>query len=163
MDTLVERKHGMKTAAKDVMVTSFETLSPDSSLSEALEIFKTSNPDGKITFGVIVIDKDGTIAGMISMYDVLLALLPKHVKIWGNINDIEIEGIIDSATAKLKNLFVGDIMTERIISVTPDTHLMMVLDIMIKKHVRRLPVVLNGEAVGMVYISDLFAALLERV
>jgi len=153
----------MKTTARDVMVTNFKTVSPDSPISEALEIFKASKSDGKTTFGIMVIDKDESIAGMISMYDVLLYLLPKHVKIWGNISDIEIEGIIDRTAGKLKNLFVGDIMTPKIISVTPDTHLMMVLDIMIKKHVRRLPVVSKGEAVGMVYISDLFNHLLERV
>lgn len=153
----------MKTTAKDLMITNFKTVSPDSPISEVLEIFKASKPDGKTIFGIMVIDKDDSIAGMISMYDVLLFLLPKHVKIWGNISDIEIEGIIDRVAGKLKNLFVGDIMTPKIISVTPDTHLMMVLDIMIKKHVRRLPVISKGEAVGMVYISDLFNHLLERV
>lgn len=153
----------MKTTAKDVMVTHFKTLSPDSPITEALEIFKASKREGKIIFGIMVTDKEGAIVGIISMYDVLLSLLPKHVKIWGNISDIEIEGIIDSATGKLKNFVVGDIMTPKVISITPDTHLMMVLDIMIKKHVRRLPVVSNGQAVGMVYISDLFSHLLERV
>ena len=153
----------MKTTAKDVMVTHFKTLSPDSPITEAFEIFKTSKREGKTIFGIMVTDKEGAIVGMISMYDVLLSLLPKHVKIWGNISDIEIEGIIDRATSKLKKFFVGDIMTPKVISITPDTHLMMVLDIMIKKHVRRLPVVSNGQAVGMVYISDLFSHLLERV
>ena len=153
----------MKTTAKDIMVTDFKKVSPDSPVSRVLEIFKEPKPDGKTIFGIMVIDGDGSIAGMISMYDVLLFLLPKHVKIWGNISDIEIEGIIDRATGKLKHLVVGDIMTPKIISVAPDTHLMMILDIMIKKHVRRLPVVSNGEAVGMVYISDLFNHLLERV
>lgn len=153
----------MKTTAKDVMVTRFKTLNPDSPITIALEIFKSSKLDGKTIFGIMVIDKDGSIVGMLSMYDILLFLLPKHVKIWGNISDIEIDGIIERATFKLKNYVVGDIMTPKIISVTPDTHLMMVLDIMIKKHVRRLPVISNGEAVGMVYISDLFSHFIERV
>jgi len=153
----------MKTTAKDVMVTRFYTLNPDSPITKALEIFKSSKLDGKTIFGIMVIDKDGSIAGMLSMYDILLFLLPKHVKIWGNISDIEIDGIIERATSKLKNYFVGDIMTPKIISVSPDTHLMMVLDIMIKKHVRRLPVISNGEAVGMVYISDLFSHFIERI
>jgi CBS domain-containing protein len=34
---------------------------------------------------------------------------------------------------------------------------------MIKKHVRRLPVVENERLVGIVYISDLFNHLLERI
>lgn len=112
---------------------------------------------------MMVTTEDNAIAGMISMYDILLFLLPKHVKIWGNISDIEIEGIIDRSAGKLKEFLVGDIMTPKVISVTPDTHLMMVLDMMVKKHVRRLPVVSDGRPVGMVYISDLFNHLLERV
>ncbi len=153
----------MKTTAKDVMKTNYKTLSPESSIFEALKIFKSSKQDGNTIFGIMVTEKDGSIAGMMSMYDILLFLLPKHVKIWGNIDDIEIEGIIDRSTDRLKNLLVGDIMTPKVISITPDMHLMMILDIMIKKHVRRLPVVSNGEAIGMVYISDLFNHLLERV
>ncbi len=153
----------MKTTAKDIMVTNYKTLTPDSSILEALEIFKSSKSHGKTIFGIMITEKNGSIAGMISMYDVLLFLLPKHVKIWGNIDDIEIEGIIDRSTGKLEKLLVGDIMTPKVISITPDMHLMMILDIMIKKHVRRLPVVSNGEAIGMVYISDLFNHLAERV
>ncbi len=153
----------MKTTAKDVMVTNFKTVNPESSISDALSIFNESKQDGRTIFGIMVVDTHGSIAGMISMYDILLFLLPKHVKIWGNISDIEIEGIIDRATGKLNNLLVGDIMTPKVISISPETHLMMVLDIMVKKHVRRLPVVLDGEAVGIVYISDLFNHLLKRV
>ena len=102
---LSKRREGMKTTAKDVMVTRFKTVSPDSPITKALEIFKSSKLDGKTIFGIMVIDKDGSIVGMLSMYDILLFLLPKHVKIWGNISDIEIEGIIERATSKLKNYF----------------------------------------------------------
>jgi len=152
----------MKTTAQDIMVKNFKTLSPDSPISDALQIFKESKKDTKTIFGIMVINEDDSILGMISMYDILLFLLPKHVKIWGNISDIEIEGIIDQSAGKLNNLLVGDIMTPKIISISPDTHLMMMLDIMIKKHVRRLPVVSNNKAIGIVYISDLFTHLVER-
>jgi CBS domain-containing protein len=153
----------MKKTAKDVMKTQFKTLSPDAPISQALAIFKKSKSDKETIFGIMVTNEQGSIVGMLSMYDILLFLLPKHVKIWGNISDIEIEGIIESTAGKLKNLLVGDIMTPKIISITPDMHLMMILDIMIKKHVRRLPVVFNDEAIGIVYISDLFNHLIERV
>jgi len=152
----------MKTTAKDLMKTEFKTLSPDVPISQALAIFKKSKLDKKTIFGIMVTNKQGSIVGMISMYDILLFLLPKHVKIWGNISDIEIEGIIESTAGKLKNLLVGDIMTPKVLTITPDMHLMMILDIMIKKHVRRLPVVSNDEAIGIVYISDLFNHLIER-
>ena len=37
-----------------------------------------------------------------------------------------------------------------------------IVDIMIKRHIRRLPVVSDGQVVGIVYISDLFYHLLQR-
>ena len=152
----------MKTTARDIMVKDFKTLSPDSPISDALEIFNGSKKDKNTIFGILVVDEEESMLGMISMYDILLFLLPKHVKIWGNISDIEIEGIIDQTAGKLKTLLVGDIMTPKIISLSPDTHLMMILDIMIKKHIRRLPVVSDNKAIGIVYISDLFTHLVER-
>ena len=152
----------MKTTARDIMVKDFKTLSPDSPISDALEIFNESKKDKHTIFGILVVDKEDSMLGMISMYDILLFLLPKHVKIWGNISDIEIEGIIDQTAGKLETLLVGDIMTPKIISLSPDTNLMMILDIMIKKHIRRLPVVSDNKAIGIVYISDLFTHLVER-
>jgi CBS domain-containing protein len=39
----------------------------------------------------------------------------------------------------------------------------MVLDIMIKKHIRRIPVLDKEKAIGIVYISNLFYHLLDRL
>ena len=54
-------------------------------------------------------------------------------------------------------------MTPDVVTVGPNANLMMVLDTMIKKHVRRLPVVEEQRIIGIVYISDLFSQLLERI
>ena len=53
-------------------------------------------------------------------------------------------------------------MTTEVTTIGPDTHLMTIVDIMIKRHIRRLPVVRGGEVVGIVYISDLFYHLLQQ-
>lgn len=152
----------MKTTARDVMETDFNTLRPDDPIAAAINIFRNSKSRGRTVFGIMVTNDAGEVVGMLSMYDILLLLLPKHVKIWGNISDIEIDGIIEQAVGKLKHILVGDIMTPQVVSISPDTHLMMILDIMVKKHIRRIPVVSEGKAVGMVYISDLFRDLIER-
>lgn len=152
----------MKTTAKDIMVTDYKTLAPDSPIADALQIFKDSIEEKNTIFGIMVLDAGNSIAGVISMYDILLFLLPKHVKIWGNISDIEIEGIIDQAAGKLGPLLVGDIMTPKVITISPRTHLMMILDIMIKKHIRLIPVVEDDHPAGIVNISDLFHHLLQR-
>lgn len=152
----------MKTTAKDIMVTDYKVLTPDSQISDALQIFKDSIEEKNTIYGIMVLDPNRSIAGVISMYDILLFLLPKHVKIWGNISDIEIEGIIDQAAGKLGPLLVGDIMTPKVITISPQTHLMMILDIMIKKHIRLVPVVEDDHLAGIVNISDLFHHLLQR-
>ena len=59
-------------------------------------------------------------------------------------------------------MLVSDVMTTDLITITPDMHLLRIIDIMIKKHVRRLPVLEDGKMVGMVYLSRVFQQLLER-
>jgi CBS domain-containing protein len=53
-------------------------------------------------------------------------------------------------------------MSTEVVTITPQTHLMMILDLMIKKHIRRLPVLEDGQILGIVYISDLFYHILDR-
>jgi len=154
----------MKATAKDIMYTEFNTLRPDIPISEAVRMFrKASEKEQKKVFGMMVTDDAGRLIGMISMYDILLFIRPKHIHIWRMMEDIDIEGLVDNACKKAQSILVGDIMTTDVITVKPETHLMMILDIMIKKHVRRIPVLDGDKAIGIVYISDLFHHLLERL
>jgi CBS domain-containing protein len=154
----------MKTTAADIMVTQFSTLRPQTPVTEAIGMFQESfNTQGRRLFGMIVSDEDQDLVGMLSMYDILLYLRPKHIHVWGAMEDLEIAGVIDAAGNRIKSIQVGDIMTSDVVTVNPGTNLMMVLDIMIKKHVRRLPVVEGQRIIGIVYISDLFNYLLERI
>ena len=154
----------MKARAKDVMYTEFNTLRPDIPISEAVRMFrKASEKEQKKVFGMMVTDDIGRLIGMISMYDILLFIRPKHIHIWGMMEDIDIEGLVDNACKKAQSILVGDIMTTDVITVKPETHLMMILDIMIKKHVRRIPALDGDKAVGIAYSSDLFYHIVERL
>jgi len=153
----------MNLTAKDIMCTKFHTLAPQTPLNEAVKIFKqASKEESRKIFGMMVTDPADHLVGMISMYDILLVLRPKHIHIWGLMDDIDIAGIVDSSCEKTKSILVGDIMTPEVVTITSQSHVLMILDIMIKKHVRRLPVLENGKIVGIVYISDLFYNFLDR-
>ncbi len=153
----------MKIAARDIMTTGFHTLTPETPVNEAVKLFKQANQEeGRKIFGMMVTDNDGHLIGMISMYDILIYMRPKHIHIWGVMDDIDVAGIIDVACEKTKSILVGDIMTPDVITITPQTHIFMIMDIMIKKHIRRLPVIEDGKIMGIVYISNLFYDLLER-
>ena len=153
----------MKTTARDIMSTEFSPLRPETSIVEAVKLFRHREAGGRRVFGIMVTDDDEHLVGMLSMYDILLFMRPKHIHIWGMMDDIDIAGVIANACNQVKPIRVGDLMTVEVVTVPPQTHLLMVLDLMIKKHIRRLPVIEAGKIVGIVYISDLFYHLLDRL
>jgi CBS domain-containing protein len=111
---------------------------------------------------MVVTDAAGRLVGMLSLYDILLLIRPKHIHIWGEIMDVDVSGILDEALRRARSMRVSDIMTTDLITITPDMHLLRIIDIMIKKHVRRLPVLEEGKMVGMVYLSRVFQHLLGK-
>jgi CBS domain-containing protein len=150
--------------ARDVMDTHFQTLRPRITVAEAVAVFQRASEDsGRRVFGMLVVDDEGCLVGMLSVYDIFLLLRPKHTHIWGEMADLELTGLLGTACDRARPVLVGDIMTTDLITITPDTHLLLIIDIMIKKHVRRLPVLEEGRVVGMVYLSRVFDYLLERL
>ena len=150
--------------ARDIMQTKFHTLSPNDTIAEAVTRFQTAiETENKKVFGLMVTDEDDHLVGMLSMYDILLFIQPKHVHIWGEMEDIDPSQLYDEQLDKVKSILVGDIMTTEVVTITTDSHLMVIADIMIKKHIRRLPVVDGPEIVGIVYVSDVFHHLLEKL
>ena len=148
--------------ARDVMDTQFHTLSPQHTVAEAVRLFQEAGrKEKKRIFGMMVTDEEGRLQGMLSMYDILLFIRPKHVHIWGEMEDIDLEGLLENIFKKAAAILVGDIMTTDVVTIGPDAHVMMILDLMIKKHIRRLPVLDGDRILGMVYISDLFAYFFE--
>jgi len=154
----------MKELARDVMSDRFHSLAEEMPISEAVKRFKeASEAEGRKIFGMMVTDADGRLKGMLSMYDILLFIRPKHIHIWGMMEDLDITGLMAASCEQARAIRVADIMTPEVVSVTPDTHLLMVLDIMIKKHIRRIPVIAEDRILGIIYISDLFYHLLDQL
>ncbi len=150
--------------AKQVMNTRFHFLRPRQSIVEAIRLFKIAGEkeDRKI-FGMMVIDDDDRLVGMLSMFDILLYINPKHIGILGEMEDISPEPIFTNLLNRVKKVRVEDLMSTILVSVEPATHILVVMDTMIKKHVRRLPVVDNQKVVGILYRSDLFNHLMGEI
>ena len=149
--------------ARDIMDTRFHTLRPEQSVADAVKLFRTaSEQEGKKIFGLMVTDAQERLVGMLSMYDILLFIRPKHAALWGEIEDLRREEVFDELLDRVKAIRVEDIMTAEVVTIGPDTHAMVIADLMISRHIRRLPVVEGREVVGIVYISDLFYHLLQK-
>ena len=154
----------MGLTARDVMDTCFQTLRPEMAIAEAVRIFeRAGRVSGQRIFGIMVTDASGALVGMLSIYDIFLLLRPKHSQTWGEMQDPELSGLLEDGCRRAREVRVGDIMTTELITITPETHLLEIIDIMIKKHVRRLPVLQSGKIMGIVYISRVFERLLEKL
>jgi CBS domain-containing protein len=150
--------------ARDVMATRFFTLRPETSIAGAVQVFRQASQETQQrVFGLMVTEANGRLVGMLSMYDILLFIRPKHSNIWGEMSDLELSGLFAAACRRGKGIQVGDIMTTDLITITPDTHLLLIIDIMIKKHVRRIPVLEDDRVVGIVYLSTVFDRLLDKL
>jgi CBS domain-containing protein len=143
--------------ANDFMDTRFHTLSPRQTIADAVSAFHAaSESEGKKIFGMMVTDDSEHLVGMLSMYDILIYVQPKHVAIFGEMKDLDPARLYRERLTSIRTIRVDDIMTTEVVTVRPDTHLMVIAEIMIKKHIRRLPVVEEKSVVGIVYISDVF-------
>ena len=149
--------------ARDIMDTRFHTLRPGQSIAEAVKTFHAaSRAEHKKIFGMMVVDERDRLVGMLSMYDILLFVRPKHAALWGEMEDLQPDGFFHELLDRVKPIRVADIMTPEVVTIAPDTHAVVIADLMIRRHIRRLPVVEGKEVVGIVYISDLFYHLLEK-
>jgi CBS domain-containing protein len=153
----------MRVTARDIMETDYFTVRPETSVPEAVKCFEEATRKlERRVFGMAVLNEDGELVGMISMYDLLVLMRPKHIHIWGEMNDIDFSGFIDEILERSKSIMVGDLMTTEVITVTPDTDLLLIVDIMTRKHIRRIPVIEKGKMIGMVHISNIFFYLMKR-
>lgn len=149
--------------ARDIMDTRFHTLKPHETVAQAVKMFQTaSREEGKKIFGLIVVDDTDRLVGMLSMFDILLFIQPKHMKIWGEMADLEPDCLFDDLLGKVKGIHVGDIMTTEVVTIGPETHILSISELMINKHIRRLPVSEDGRIIGMVYMSDVFYHMLTQ-
>ncbi len=154
----------MALTALDVMDDCFETLRPQMTIPEAVKKFELAvRVSGARVFGLMVKDSSGVLIGMLSIYDIFRLLRPKHLRTGGEMTEPQASDLLEAACRQAREVRVGDIMTTKLITVTPETHLLEIIDIMIDKHVRRLPVLEGGKILGIVYISRVFERLLEKL
>lgn len=123
----------------DLMTTDVVTIGSEAPLAEAITLLA----DARIG-GLAVVDRHARLIGAFSASDVLAA---------------EAEAGDDEARARLlSNTLVGDVMTRRVLTVTPETELREASLQMEYGEVHRLFVVQDGILVGVISRSDIVRA-----
>ena len=150
--------------ASDIMNTVYHVVHPGNAIAEAVHQFEAaSRKEGRKVFGLMVVDAEDHLVGMLSMYDILIFLQPKNMQVWSEMDDLSPDRLFESSLDKVRGIQVGDIMTPDVITIKPQAHILSISDIMIKKHIRRLPVIDGDRIAGIVYVSDVFHHLSKKI
>jgi CBS domain-containing protein len=113
-------------------------IAPDATIAQVLLSLESQNVDA-----LVVSDGGGRVDGIISEHDVVRGL-----KMFG---------------ADLLRKPVRELMTAKVITCTPGDRIESLAAVMVSKHVRHLPVVMNNKLVGIVSIRDLIRLHMEAV
>jgi CBS domain-containing protein len=145
--------------ASDVMMRDVVTVHPDTDVAEAIKLLAEHDVSA-----LPVIGADGRLVGMLSEADLI-----HRVEIG---TEIERPGWLESLTgastlaaefAKSHGRKVSEVMTEGVVAVGEDTPLAEIAALFEKKRIKRVPVVRNGELVGIVSRSNLIQALASAI
>ena len=139
---------------RDVMVTPVVTVKPSTMVKEVAELFLAR----KISAAPVV-DSEQRLVGIVSEGDLLHRVeagTERHRSWW-------LEGFIgndtlDAEYVKAHGRKVSDVMTRKVITASPQTPLHEVATLMEKNAIKRVPILENGQLVGIVSRANLIQA-----
>jgi len=149
---------------KECMTTRVITIFPDSEILDAVKLMVENNISG-----LIVVDKNNKVVGVISESDIVNALKSSfpEISITSNISLSLLlllkKGLqVYMEAKKLAKLKVKDLMTKKVFSVKPEDTIEEAARIMSEKDGKRLPVIdENNNLVGIISRSDILKALMK--
>jgi CBS domain-containing protein len=141
----------------DVMTHTPITVRADASLAEAADLMVSNRVSG-----LPVVDSAGTVVGMITEGDLIRrAELGTTGRRSGWLSSFLSPGRAAQEYVHTHALRVREIMTNEVLSVSPEMPLAEVVEVMESQQVKRLPVLEEGQLVGIVSRADLLRALAQ--
>ena len=140
---------------RDVMTTNPKTVTQDTKLLEVASLmcmFRYS--------GFPVLDTEGKLVGFIAEKDVLHRLFPTLEDLMDGMATVDLDAMLGQYKDVL-NLKVADLMHDKVITISPDMHVLRGAAIMVKHRFRRIPVAEGDRLVGMMSLGDVHKALFQ--
>jgi CBS domain-containing protein len=151
--------------AKDLMIPLQDYLNPRNTLKEAVNLLRVARR-GEERVGVKglpVLDEAGKLVGMLSIRDILKSVHPTYMDLM-NLGEFTWDGMLEETAKKIADKKVYTLMTKDVITVKEDSSLMDAVDHLIKRNVKRLPVIdKTGKVIGMLYERDVFFAIVKAM
>lgn len=115
------------------------------------------------TSGAPVVNDDQELVGILSEKDLMRAMYPSYHSFYTDPRYYLHENEIEEAAEMAKNKQVKDIMSSRVVTTTPDTHILKIGGKMVATGIHRVPVIdAEKKLVGIVSRRDVYRALLEE-
>jgi CBS domain-containing protein len=144
--------------AKDIMVKSFDSVHKDAPIDAAIKKILNGKvrETGHKTMSLMAVDDSQQLAGVLTLFDILYHLRPTFLNYGVDGDMLSWHGQLKKCIEDLKGKKVKDVMSKNITVASPDEHLMVLLDRMVKNKYHRLPVLENNKPVGIVYLADIY-------
>lgn len=147
--------------AKDIMSSPVITVTKETSVKELAKMFMEKNISG-----VVVLDAQGDVAGVVTESDLIDQRKKVHIPTVMAILDsfvfLESTEKMEHDMKKMAGATVGDICSDKITSVGPDTPLDEIATLMSEKQIHTLPVLDQGSLVGVIGKTDIIRTLIQE-
>lgn len=135
--------------AKDVMTTDVITVDPETSVKEAANIMSENDISG------LPVVKNGELVGIVTENDLIIKdkklHFPEYINVIGGIIYLESYKKFEKEFKKFIAIKVGELMTEDVITASPNDSIEELATTMHTENINRLPVVDNaGQLIGIV-------------
>ena len=146
-------------AAKDVMTTKVVTVSPETEIAQVAKILLEKRING-----VPVVEASGKLVGILCQSDLIAQQkkfpLPSLFTLLDGFMPLTSSKKIEKEVEKISAVQVAHAMTPDPVTVEPDTSLEDVATLMVDKNFHTLPVVSEGNLVGIIGKEDVLKTLL---
>lgn len=141
--------------AADVMNAPVITAKPEMSVEQVARIFLQRHISA-----MPVVDTQGKLIGIISESDLLhrSETGTERQRPWWLVA-LTSDEILASEYVKARGSSVSDLMTRKVITAEPDTPLSEIASLLEKNAIKRIPILVNGQPIGIVSRADLLYAL----
>ncbi|WP_458209634.1 CBS domain-containing protein [Haladaptatus sp. NG-SE-30] len=161
----------MAITARSLMTTDVETVAPDDEIGEVLTRL------ARVEFNGFPVTEDGRLVGIVTQHDLVHMFQPSDRTLWIPVGfppflesleyaiDLswdEVDAGIDLAKSARKP--VSEIMTEDVVTVTPDDDLDHILDLLAdaENDINRLPVLEDDTLVGIIARQDVLRVVRDQ-
>ena len=144
---------------KDIMTTEIITVSPETEIVQATKLLLENRING-----VPVLDETGRLVGILCQSDLIAQQrklpIPSFFTLLDGLIPLISKKQIDKQVRKIAAVTVAEAMTPNPVTVQPDTNIQEVAALMVDRNFHTIPVVDEGELVGIVGKEDILRTLM---